>query len=164
MRSKPFEAAGLKVVPGLLPAASMHARPSSSFFVGPDGRPTVDAVVNLTGFSLVGGPAYSDAQSAREILGKLDLPYLAAHAIEFQTIEDWAHRAQGLLPLEATMMVAMPELDGSTRSKRVRRTRGQFRVRAAPACDRNCPRPASEKAKPIAGLPPNAPRRWPRAP
>ena len=108
-----FEAAGLKVVPVF--ASGLDARPAiEAFFVGPDGQPTVDAVVNLTGFSLVGGPAYSDAQAARDVLGKLDLPYLAAHAIEFQTIEDWAHRPQGLLPLESTMMVAMPELDGST--------------------------------------------------
>jgi hypothetical protein len=71
-------------------ASGLDARPAiEKFFIGPDGRPTVDAIVNLTGFSLVGGPAYSDAQAAREVLGKLDLPYLAAHAIEFQTIEDW---------------------------------------------------------------------------
>jgi len=149
-----FEAAGLKVVPVF--ASGLDARPAiEQFFVGPDGRPTVDAVVNLTGFSLVGGPAYSDAQSAREILGKLDLPYLAAHAIEFQTIEDWAHRAQGLLPLEATMMVAMPELDGST----VPSVFGGRAGNSGPCCtgcDRNCPRPASEKAKPMQACPERA--------
>ncbi|MEQ5788943.1 magnesium chelatase subunit H [Erythrobacter sp. NFXS35] len=149
-----FEAAGLKVVPVF--ASGLDARPAiEQFFIGPDGRPTVDAVVNLTGFSLVGGPAYSDAAAAREILGKLDLPYLAAHAIEFQTIEEWAHRAQGLLPLESTMMVALPELDGST----VPHVFGGRAGNTGPCCtgcDRNCPRPASEKAKPMQACPERA--------
>jgi magnesium chelatase subunit H len=149
-----FEAAGLKVVPVF--ASGLDARPAiEAFFIGPDGKPTVDAVVNLTGFSLVGGPAYSDAAAAREVLGKLDLPYLAAHAIEFQTIEDWAHRPQGLLPLEATMMVALPELDGST----VPHVFGGRAGNSGPCCtgcDRHCPRPSSEKAKPMQACPERA--------
>ncbi|MCL9982784.1 MAG: magnesium chelatase subunit H [Erythrobacter sp.] len=149
-----FEAAGLKVVPVF--ASGLDARPAiEQFFIGPDGRPTVDAVVNLTGFSLVGGPAYSDAAAAREVLGRLDLPYLAAHAIEFQTIEEWAHRAQGLLPLEATMMVALPELDGST----VPSVFGGRSGNAGPCCtgcERQCPRPASDKAKPMQACPDRA--------
>ena len=141
-----FEAAGLKVLPVF--AAGLDARPAiETFFIGADGRPTVDAIVNLTGFSLVGGPAYSDAQAARETLARLDLPYLAAHAIEFQTIEEWAHRPQGLLPLESTMMVALPELDGST-------VPHVFGGRAGSGeccngCERRCARPAAEKARPM---------------
>ena len=149
-----FEAAGLKVVPVF--ASGLDARPAiEKFFIGPDGEPTVDAVVNLTGFSLVGGPAYSDAAAARDVLGKLDLPYIAAHAIEFQTIEDWAHRPQGLLPLESTMMVALPELDGST----VPHVFGGRAGNSGPCCngcDRQCPRPASDKAKPMQACPDRA--------
>ena len=39
---------------------------------------TVDAVVSLTGFSLVGGPAYNDSRAAEDILAKLDAPKKAA--------------------------------------------------------------------------------------
>ncbi|MBA4050885.1 MAG: magnesium chelatase, partial [Erythrobacter sp.] len=149
-----FEAAGLKVVPVF--ASGLDARPAiEKFFVGPDGRPTVDAVVNLTGFSLVGGPAYSDAHAAREILGRLDLPYLAAHAIEFQTIDDWAHRPQGLLPLESTMMVALPELDGSTVPHVFGGRAGQSGA-GCTGCDRKCARPASHKARPMQACPERA--------
>jgi magnesium chelatase subunit H len=149
-----FEAAGLKVVPVF--ASGLDARPAiEAFFVGPDGKPTVDAVVNLTGFSLVGGPAYSDAQAARDVLGQLDLPYLAAHAIEFQTIEDWAHRPQGLLPLEATMMVALPELDGSTVPSVFGGRAGQG-GEGCTGCDRNCARPSSHKARPMQACPERA--------
>ncbi|QFT78641.1 magnesium chelatase subunit H [Erythrobacter sp. THAF29] len=107
-----FEDAGMKVVPVF--ASGLDARPAiEAFFKDRNGKPTVDAIVNLTGFSLVGGPAYNDAEAAREVLGEMDVPYIAAHAIEFQSIEEWRERPQGLLPLEATMMVALPELDGA---------------------------------------------------
>jgi magnesium chelatase subunit H len=42
------------------------------------------------------------------------VPYLAAHPVEFQTLEQWQASERGLMPVEATMMVAIPELDGST--------------------------------------------------
>jgi magnesium chelatase subunit H len=149
-----FEAAGLKVVPVF--AAGLDARPAiEKFFIGPDGKPTVDAIVNLTGFSLVGGPAYSDAEAAREMLGGLDLPYLAAHAIEFQTIEEWAHRPQGLLPLESTMMVALPELDGSTVPHVFGGRAGQSGT-GCTGCNRRCPRPQSHKARPMQACPERA--------
>jgi magnesium chelatase subunit H len=73
----------------------------------------VDAVVSLTGFSLVGGPAYNDSRAAEEMLAGLDVPYVSAHSVEFQTLEQWESSDRGLLPVEATMMVAIPELDGS---------------------------------------------------
>ncbi len=108
-----FEAAGLKVIPVF--ASGLDARPAiETFFIDEHGAARVDAVVNLTGFSLVGGPAYNDSDAARAILSELDVPYIAAHALEFQTLDEWRGRNQGLLPLESTMMVALPELDGGT--------------------------------------------------
>lgn len=81
-----------------------------AFFVR-DGVPAVDAVISLTGFSLV-GPAYNDAHAAEEALEKLDVPYITAHPLKFQTMRQWTADNRGLLPVEATMMVAIPELDG----------------------------------------------------
>ncbi|MGF1553822.1 MAG: magnesium chelatase subunit H [Paracoccaceae bacterium] len=107
-----MEAQGLAVVPVF--AAGLDARAAIEAFFMRDGRASVDAVVSLTGFSLVGGPAYNDAQAAEAILARLDVPYLAAHAIEFQSIESWGASARGLSPVENTIMVAIPELDGAT--------------------------------------------------
>jgi magnesium chelatase subunit H len=106
-----MEARGLKVIPAF--ASGLDSRPAIERFFMAKGRASVDAVVNLTGFSLVGGPAYNDADAAAAMLTRLDVPYIAAHPIEFQTLEQWGERAQGLLPIEATMMVAIPELDGA---------------------------------------------------
>ena len=77
-------------------------------------RTRIDALVSLTGFSLVGGPAYNDSKAAEEMLARLDVPYLGVTPVEFQTLESWGSSDRGLLPVEATMMVAIPELDGST--------------------------------------------------
>ena len=107
-----LEARGLSVIPAF--ASGLDARPTIEQFFMKDGRPTIDALVSLTGFSLVGGPAYNDSSAAEEILSKLDVPYLAAHPLEFQTLEQWNESERGLMPVEATIMVAIPELDGAT--------------------------------------------------
>ena len=107
-----LEARGLSVIPAF--ATGLDARPAVEQFFLRDGRPIIDAMVSLTGFSLVGGPAYNDAKAAEEILARLDVPYLAVTPVEFQTIQQWGGSERGLLPVESTMMVAIPELDGST--------------------------------------------------
>ena len=148
-----FEAAGLKVVPVF--ASGLDARPAIEKFFVERGRPTVDAIVNLTGFSLVGGPAYNDNEAARQVLGDMDVPYIAAHAIEFQSIEDWQKREQGLLPLEQTMMVALPELDGST-APSVFGGRFGDAGSVCNGCDRQCERKISEHVRPMQSCPERA--------
>ncbi len=107
-----LEAKGLNVVTAF--ASGLDARPAIREFFIKDDQPNVDAVISLTGFSLVGGPAYNDAKAAEGILTELDVPYIAAQPVEFQSLKQWEDSEQGLLPLEATMMVAIPELDGAT--------------------------------------------------
>ena len=109
-----LEARGLRVVPAF--ATGLDQRPAIDAYFYSEGRPTIDALVSLTGFSLVGGPAYNDAKAAEDILAKLDVPYLAVTPVEFQTLDQWGGSPRGLLPVESTMMVAIPELDGATGS------------------------------------------------
>ncbi len=109
-----LEARGLRVLPAF--ATGLDNRPAVERYFLKDGKPAIDALVSLTGFSLVGGPAYNDARAAEDLLAKLDVPYLAVNALEFQTIEQWGASERGLLPVESTMMVAIPELDGATGS------------------------------------------------
>lgn len=107
-----LENRGMRVVPAF--ASGLDSREAIESYFFKQGRPDVDAVLSLTGFSLVGGPAYNDSDAAAKILGKLDVPYLSAQAIEFQTLSEWQDNPQGLSPIESTMMVAIPELDGAT--------------------------------------------------
>ena len=106
-----LEARGLRVIPAF--ASGLDSRPAIEAYFMRDGRATVDAVLSLTGFSLVGGPAYNDSRAAEALLAQLDVPYVSATPVEFQTLEQWEGDARGLLPVEATMMVAIPELDGA---------------------------------------------------
>jgi magnesium chelatase subunit H len=106
-----LEARRLRVIPAF--ASGLDQRPAMTRYFFRDGVPAVDAVVSLTGFSLVGGPAYNDARAAEDMLASLDVPYIAAHPLEFQTIQQWRADERGLTPIEATMMVAIPELDGA---------------------------------------------------
>ena len=106
-----LEAKGLRVVTAF--ASGLDARPAIERFFLDGDTATVDAVLSLTGFSLVGGPAYNNASAAEEILARLDVPYIAAHGTEFQSLESWEASPSGLSPVETTMMVAIPELDGA---------------------------------------------------
>ena len=106
-----MEAQGLRVIPAF--ASGLDGRPAIERYFMADGRATVDAVVSLAGFSLVGGPAYNDAGAAEAMLARLDVPYITAQPLEFQSIEAWGASSAGLSPVEATMMVAIPELDGA---------------------------------------------------
>jgi magnesium chelatase subunit H len=103
-----FEARGLAVLPAF--AGGLDGRPAiDAYFAG-----RVDAMVSLTGFSLVGGPAYNDSPAAVAALAALDVPYVAAHPLEFQTLGQWGASKGGLGPVETTMLIALPEIDGAT--------------------------------------------------
>jgi magnesium chelatase subunit H len=106
-----LEVQGLQVIPAF--ASGLDSRPAIKEFFIKDGQVLVDAVVSLTGFSLVGGPAYNDAHAAEEMLALLDVPYIAAHPVEFQSLDQWGDSQRGLLPVESTIMIAIPELDGA---------------------------------------------------
>jgi magnesium chelatase subunit H len=103
-----FEARGIACLPAF--AGGLDGRPAIDAYF----RGRIDAMVSLTGFSLVGGPAYNDSPAAVTALTALDVPYIAAHPLEFQTMEQWQTSAGGLGPVETTMLIALPEIDGAT--------------------------------------------------
>jgi magnesium chelatase subunit H len=148
-----FEAKGLRVIPAF--ASGLDSRPAIEQFFIEDGRTIVDAVVSLTGFSLVGGPAYNDAAAAEAMLTRLDVPYIAAHPIEFQSLQQWGASRQGLLPIEATMMVAIPELDGAILPS-VFGGRADGSGEACTGCARRCTFPASGLAREMQSCPERA--------
>jgi magnesium chelatase subunit H len=107
-----LQARGLRVLPAF--AGGLDGRPAIAAFFRNESGAKIDALLSLTGFSLVGGPAYNDNAAALEVLTALDIPYVAAHPLEFQTLGQWAAAPQGLGPIETTMLIALPELDGAT--------------------------------------------------
>jgi magnesium chelatase subunit H len=147
-----LEARGLSVIPAF--SAGLDSRPAIERFFMQDGRPAVDALLSLTGFSLVGGPAFNDSSAASELLARLDVPYVAAHPVEFGTLEEWGASERGLSPVEQTIMVAIPELDGAT-GPTVFGGRGGA-GEACTGCARGCRFDGPEKARDMHACPERA--------
>jgi magnesium chelatase subunit H len=148
-----LEARGLRVIPAF--ASGLDARPAIEQFFVRDGVPVIDSLVSLTGFSLVGGPAYNDARAAETVLADLDVPYVAGHPVEFQTIEQWGDSERGLLPVETTIMVAIPELDGATGPIAFGgRTGGAGGT--CHGCSRRCAFPATDRGRDMHSCPDRA--------
>ncbi len=148
-----LEAKGLRVIPAF--ASGLDSRPAIEKFFMAGGQATVDAVISLTGFSLVGGPAYNDSEAAEAMLTALDVPYVAAHPLEFQSLQQWGAGRQGLLPLEATMMVSIPELDGAILPS-VFGGRSDGSGEACTGCNRRCTFAASGLVREMQSCPERA--------
>ncbi|KAL6952674.1 magnesium chelatase [Sarracenia purpurea var. burkii] len=107
-----MEAKGAKVIP-IFAGGLDFSGPVERFFINPiTKKPFVNSVVSLTGFALVGGPARQDHPRAIEALMKLDVPYIVALPLVFQTTEEWLNSTLGLHPIQVALQVALPELDG----------------------------------------------------
>ena len=124
-----FEAANVRVIPAF--AGGLDGTPAIETYLSGN----IDCLVSLTGFSLIGGPAYNDSDAAVALLQKLNVPYVAAQPLEFQTLDQWAKSGQGLGPVETTMLVALPEIDGATNPTVFAGRHGQS---GCTGCAQNC--------------------------
>ena len=107
-----LESRGARVVP-IYSGGLDYSGPVEQYFYGTDGKPIVDTVVNLTGFALIGGPASQDHKKAAKILKNLNVPYLCAVPLVFQSFEEWQSSELGLHPIQVALQVSLPEIDGA---------------------------------------------------
>lgn len=140
-----FEARGIACVPAF--ASGLDGRPAIDAFMS-DNR--IDTLVSLTGFSLVGGPAYNDSLAAIAALAALDAPYVAAHPLEFQTLGQWSTTDGGLGPVETTMLIALPEIDGATNPTVFA---GRHDANGCQGCAKNCAAPTDHASRVMAPCP-----------
>ncbi|MDY6853156.1 MAG: magnesium chelatase subunit H [Thermodesulfobacteriota bacterium] len=82
-----------------------------SFFFK-DGKPFVDAVINLQYFRINGGPLGGDPVPTLEMLRCLDCPVFGPIHMYQTDIERWRESETGLSPIEVVIAVALRELDG----------------------------------------------------
>ncbi|MFZ2471021.1 MAG: magnesium chelatase subunit H [Methanothrix sp.] len=80
------------------------------FFI--DGKPILDALVNLTWFRINGGPMGGDPELTRRLLSDLNVPVFTPACMYSREIDEWKSSEAGLSPLESIMAVIWPELDG----------------------------------------------------
>lgn len=109
-----LESLGARVIPVFASGLDFSKPVEEFFYETPGGdQALVDAVVSLTGFALVGGPARQDHPKAVDALKKLNRPYMVALPLVFQTTEEWEESDLGLHPIQAALQIAIPELDGA---------------------------------------------------
>ena len=80
------------------------------------------------------------------MLATLDVPCLSAQPVEFQTLEQWGDSERGLMPVENTIMVAIPELDGTT-GPMVFGGRTSASGAKCAGCHRGCSFPTSDQGR-----------------
>ncbi|MBD2199124.1 MULTISPECIES: magnesium chelatase subunit H [Calothrix] len=108
-----IESLGAKVLP-VFAGGLDFSKPVDAYFYEPTtNTPLVDAVISLTGFALVGGPARQDHPKAIDALKRLNRPYMVALPLVFQTTEEWMDSDLGLHPIQVALQIAIPELDGA---------------------------------------------------
>jgi magnesium chelatase subunit H len=105
-----LEARGSRVIT-LYSGGLDFSGPLQDFFTR--GSIVPDAVINLTGFALVGGPASQDHDKAVEVLSELNRPYICAVPLVFQSFEEWKTSELGLHPIQVALQVSLPEIDGA---------------------------------------------------
>jgi magnesium chelatase subunit H len=109
-----LEAMGARVIP-VFAGGLDFSKPLEAYFFDPIAKTEaiVDAVISLTGFALVGGPARQDHPKAIDMLKRLNRPYMVALPLVFQTTEEWEESDLGLHPIQVALQIAIPELDGA---------------------------------------------------
>ena len=107
-----LESRGARVVP-VYSGGLDYSGPVADYFKDASGRTIVDTVVNLTGFALIGGPASQDHKKAAKVLKDLNVPYLCAVPLVFQSFEEWQSSELGLHPIQVALQVSLPEIDGA---------------------------------------------------
>ncbi len=108
-----LESMGARVVPVFAGGLDFSKPVDAYFHDSATNSSLVDAVVSLTGFALVGGPARQDHPKAIESLKRLNRPYMVALPLVFQTTEEWMDSDLGLHPIQVALQIAIPELDGA---------------------------------------------------
>jgi len=107
-----LESRGARVVP-VYSGGLDYSGPVADYFKNANGKSIVDTVVNLTGFALIGGPASQDHKKAAKVLKNLNVPYLCAVPLVFQSFEEWQASELGLHPIQVALQVSLPEIDGA---------------------------------------------------
>ncbi|MCC6238298.1 MAG: cobaltochelatase subunit CobN, partial [Dehalococcoidia bacterium] len=81
------------------------------FFIGADGGPRVDVVINAMAFAMGSAGGGAGGNWSVVPLEALDVPQLQVMAAS-TSVERWRASEAGLTPLDVAMHVALPELDG----------------------------------------------------
>ena len=105
-----LEQNGIGVVP-VIPEVTGCTEAIKKHFMS-NGRARVDAIISFLYFRLEGGPLGGDYESFEKICRRLNVPLINYLCMGYTTNEKWKESEEGMAPIEMTIKVIMPELDG----------------------------------------------------
>jgi cobaltochelatase CobN len=108
--TKRIEKYGFGVIPVFCSDLRYYLAIEKCFFI--DGKPIIEALIDLLWFRLAGGPIGGDHNITKSVLSKLDVPILHGVHLSSKTVEEWLDSKHGIPPVEMVTTVILPELDG----------------------------------------------------
>ena len=105
-----LEGYGFGVIPVFCSDLRYYLAIEKYFFL--DGKPIIEALIDLLWFRLAGGPIGGDHSLTKNVLSKLDVPLLHGIHLSSKTVEEWLDSKHGVPPVEIVTTVVLPELDG----------------------------------------------------
>ncbi|OGL39727.1 MAG: magnesium chelatase subunit H [Candidatus Schekmanbacteria bacterium RIFCSPHIGHO2_02_FULL_38_11] len=105
-----LEEKGVRVVT-VLSEGSENVRNIKRHFINEKG-PTVDAIISFLFFRIEGGPLGGDYEGFVNLCKKMNIPFIHYLCMGYTTIDEWKEKPEGMAPLETTITVILPELDG----------------------------------------------------
>ena len=77
-----------------------------------EGRPLIESIVTIIYFRTDGGPLGGDYESFIKLCEKMDFPHIHLLEINYKNYQEWDESAEGVTPIETTIGITIPELDG----------------------------------------------------
>jgi cobaltochelatase CobN len=105
-----LEARGIGVMP-LISVGTEKTKMFKEFFMTDNG-PRIEALISFLFFRLEGGPLGGDYETFEQLCKQMNIPIINYIYSGYSTQEEWREHQEGLYPMETTLAIALPELDG----------------------------------------------------
>jgi cobalamin biosynthesis Mg chelatase CobN len=81
-------------------------------FLDREGKPLIEGIVNIIFFRTDGGPLGGDYEGFIKLCEEMDIPHIHLIEINYKNYKEWDESAEGVTPIETTIGITLPELDG----------------------------------------------------
>jgi cobaltochelatase CobN len=81
-------------------------------FLNREDQPIIECIVNIIFFRTDGGPLGGDYEAFINLCKKMDLPHIHLIEVNYKNHKEWDESAEGVTPIETTIAITLPELDG----------------------------------------------------
>jgi len=106
-----LEKRGIGSIP-LMTDGIENVKPIKELFTHQSGKMRIEAIVNIIFFRMDGGPLGGDYEAFIRLCEGMNIPLIHLLEVNYRTIEEWDRSTEGVTPIENTIAITLPELDG----------------------------------------------------